>query len=64
MLQGKSLYKEASNNIFKTWLYMIFFIIFISAFGLLLAYYFNNVSIFYIAIIFSERKIKCLNFHL
>lgn len=57
MFQGKSLYKEASNNIFKTWLYMIFFIIFISAFGLLLAYYFNNVSIFYIAIIFS----LCMN---
>lgn len=53
MSQGESLYTQESNNVFKTWLYMALFIGVISALGLFLAYYFNNVNIFYIAIIFS-----------
>lgn len=53
MPQGKSLYTQESNNVFKTWLYMALFIAIFSALGLFVAYYYDNVNIFYFAIIFS-----------
>jgi len=53
MAQGKSLYTQQSNNIFKTWLYMALFAAVFAALGLFLAYYYDNVNIFYFAIIFS-----------
>lgn len=53
MSQGKSLYTHESNNVFKTWLYMAIFIAFFAIIGLFIAYYYNNVNIFYFAIIFS-----------
>ncbi len=53
MSKSNSLYKEQSNNVFKTWLYMALFAGIFAAIGLFLAYYFNNVNIFYFAIIFS-----------
>ncbi len=53
MSTGKSLYTQRSNNVAKTWLYMAIFIAIFSALGLFLAYYYNNVTIFYGALIFS-----------
>lgn len=53
MSQGKSLYTHESNNVFKTWLYMALFIAFFAIIGLIIAYYYNDVNIFYFAIIFS-----------
>lgn len=53
MPEGKSLYTQQSNNVFKTWLYMALFGGVFSALGLFVAYYYNNINIFYFAIIFS-----------
>lgn len=48
-----SLYTEQSKNIRKTWIYMSFFVLLFSALGFAVAFYYQNVSIFYFAIIFS-----------
>ncbi len=53
MAIGKSLYTEQSNNVFKTWLYMAVFVFLFAILGLFVAYYYGNVSIFYIAIIIA-----------
>lgn len=50
MPQGKSLYTQQSNNVFKTWLYMTIFVILFAILGLLVAYYYGNANIFYIVI--------------
>ncbi len=50
---GKSLYQIRSNNVLKTWLFMSLFIAIFAGLGLVLAYYYQNVNIFYIALIFS-----------
>lgn len=53
MAIGKSLYTEQSHNVFKTWLYMAIFVFLFAILGLFIAYYFGNVTIFYIAIIIA-----------
>lgn len=50
MVTGKSLYTEQSNNVFKTWVYLIVFTIFLAIVGLAVSYYFQSVVIFYVAI--------------
>ncbi|HPX52438.1 MAG TPA: M48 family metalloprotease [Candidatus Paceibacterota bacterium] len=53
MSTGKSLYTQRSHNVAKTWLYMAIFIAIFSVLGLILAYQYQNVTIFYGALIFS-----------
>ncbi|MEI6352661.1 MAG: zinc metalloprotease HtpX [Candidatus Nomurabacteria bacterium] len=48
-----TLYTEQSKNVHKTWLYMSIFVAIFAAVGLILAYSYQDVTIFYIAIIFS-----------
>ncbi len=48
-----SLYTQQSKNVWKTWVYMFFFIFLFAVIGFALAFYYQDVSIFYIAIIFS-----------
>lgn len=48
-----SLYTQQSKNVWKTWLYMSFFVLLFAAVGFALAFYYQNVNIFYIAIVFS-----------
>lgn len=48
-----SLYKERSKNIFKTWLYMAIFVAIFASIGIALAYFYQNINLFYGAIIFS-----------
>lgn len=51
--RAKSLYSQKTSNVAKTWLYMAIFIAIFAAIGLFLAYYYQNVNIFYTALIFS-----------
>lgn len=46
-------YTEQDRNTTKTWFLMGTFLVIITALGYLIAYYFNNPLIFYVAIIFS-----------
>ncbi len=48
-----SLYKERSKNVWKTWLYMSLFVAMFAAIGFLLAFTYQNVNIFYGAVVFS-----------
>ena len=48
-----SLYTQESRNIWKTWIYMFFFVFLFAIVGFALAFYYQDVNIFYIAIIFS-----------
>ncbi len=48
-----NLYKNQDSNIFKTWLLMSVFLVFIIFLGWFLSYYYNDVLIFYFAIFFS-----------
>ena len=50
---AKSLYSQQSKNVWKTWLLMSIFIAVFAVLGLVVAYYYQNVNIFYGAIIFS-----------
>jgi heat shock protein HtpX len=45
-----SLYTQQSRNVWKTWVYMIFFILLFAILGFALAYYYEDPSIFYIAV--------------
>ncbi len=48
-----SLYTQQSKNVWKTWIYMIFFVVLFTIVGFALAFYYQNVNILYIAVIFS-----------
>jgi len=48
-----SLYTQQSKNVWKTWVYMFFFVFLFAIVGFALAFYYQNVNILYIAIIFS-----------
>lgn len=48
-----TLYTEQSKNVYKTWLYMSLFVAIFAAIGLLLAYVYQDVNIFYWAIAIS-----------
>ncbi len=48
-----TVYTEQNKNTTKTWFLMGIFLVIIIALGYLIAYYFNNPIIFYVAIIFS-----------
>lgn len=48
-----SLYTQQSKNVWKTWVYMLFFVFLFALLGFALAFYYQNVNVFYIAIIFS-----------
>ncbi|MDQ1281942.1 MAG: Protease HtpX [Patescibacteria group bacterium] len=48
-----SLYTQQSKNVWKTWAYMFFFILLFAIIGFALAFYYQDVTIFYIAIAFS-----------
>lgn len=50
MATGKSLYTEQSNNVFKTWVYLVVFTIFLALVGLAVSYYFQSIIVFYLAI--------------
>lgn len=51
--KGKSLYGQRANNVAKTWFLMTIFVAIFAAIGLFLAYYYQNVTIFWTALIFS-----------
>ena len=48
-----SLYTQAESNIFKTWVYLTFFLVFIIAIGWLISYFFQSQAILWFAVIFS-----------
>ena len=48
-----SLYTMQSKNVWKTWLYMSFFVLLFAIVGFTFAFYYQNVNIFYFAIILS-----------
>jgi heat shock protein HtpX len=52
-IMATSLYTQQSKNVWKTWLYMSFFVLLFATVGFALAFYYQNVNIFYIAIVFS-----------
>lgn len=51
--RGKSLYGQKASNVTKTWLLMTIFVAIFAAIGLFLAYYYQNTTIFWGALIFS-----------
>ena len=48
-----SLYTQESKNVWKTWIYMIFFVLLFVIVGFALAFYYQDVNILYFAVIFS-----------
>jgi len=48
-----SLYTQQSKNVYKTWFYMSIFVAIFAAIGMLIAYTYQDINIFYGAIIFS-----------
>lgn len=53
MSTSNSLYGQQSKNVWKTWFLMSMFIAVFAAIGLLIAYYYQNVAIFYWAIVIA-----------
>ncbi|MEN9338520.1 MAG: hypothetical protein RI945_245 [Candidatus Parcubacteria bacterium] len=49
-----SLYRQQSKNVWKTWLFMSLFVAIFASIGFVLAYVYQNINIFYIAIVFSS----------
>ncbi len=45
---NNNIYKNQSNNVFKTWIYLILFSLLVGLIGFILASYFNNPLFFYI----------------
>jgi heat shock protein HtpX len=48
-----NLYKNQNANIFKTWVLMSMFLVFVIFIGWFASYYYGNATIFYVSIIFS-----------
>jgi heat shock protein HtpX len=48
-----NLYKNQSSNVFKTWVLMSMFLVFVIFIGWFASYYYGDATIFYISIIFS-----------
>lgn len=50
---NNKVYRQQSNNVFKTWLYLILFSLLVGMVGFLLASYFNNPIFFYLGTFIS-----------
>jgi heat shock protein HtpX len=50
---GPNIYSEADRNVWKTWLFMIFFLVLIIAIGYVFAGVYDSTAILYVAIIFA-----------
>lgn len=51
--KAKSLYGQRSSNVAKTWFYMTVFVAIFAALGLALAYYYDDATIFWVALAIS-----------
>ncbi|MBX4189265.1 zinc metalloprotease HtpX [Candidatus Parcubacteria bacterium] len=48
-----NIYSEAGKNVLRTWIFMIFFLLLTIALGYFIAYWYQNASILYVAVIFA-----------
>ena len=48
-----TIYTEQAKNVHRTWFLMTAFLLIIGALGYFIAYYYNNIAILYVAVIFS-----------